>query len=169
MSKLMLAVFVGFATGSRLLGADIYSIFANAGFENGNLSSWSVTQPNTVNYVSSLSPPVNPTIDAADPGNNPATLTAPAGSFFTGLTEPGTPANDPGYKLAHDAVAIAVPTGTTFQINLWANRGRLEPFDAPSLSPPTVTVRVFGWTGGTTVPTVTPSTDNWSRTINWNP
>ena len=148
---------------------DVSTLFANIGFENGNLTGWTVTRPNTTNYVASLSPPVNPTIDPADPANNPATLTAPAGSFFTGITRPGDTGADLSYKLAHDAVSISVSTGTVFQVTVFANRGRLEPYDTP-VSTADVTVRIFGWTtttGGT--PTVTASTDNWSRTINWNP
>jgi hypothetical protein len=169
MKGTVLTGLIGVIASTRLLAADVSSLFSNPGFESGNLSGWTVTQPNTNNYVSSLSPPVNPSIDPADPGNNPTLLTAPSGSFFTGLMEIGTPANDPAYKLSHDALSISVSSGTTFQVTLWANRGRLEPFDAPSPSPPTATVKIFGWTSSGAAPTVTASTDNWSRSISWNP
>ena len=146
---------------------DISTLFTNFGFESGNLSGWSVTRPNTTNYVASLSPQVNPIIDPADPGNIGSILTAPVGDYFTGILRPGDLGSDLAFKLAHNAVAISALTGDTFQVTLYANRGRLEPFDTPS-STADVGVRIFGWTAGA-APTVTPSTDNWSRTIGWNP
>jgi PEP-CTERM motif-containing protein len=146
---------------------DISTVFNNSGFENGNISSWTVTRPNG-HYVANLSPSVNPSINPADLANDPAMLVAPAGSCFTGLTSPGKMGPDLNYKLAHNAIALSVPTGTTFQISLFANRGRLEPFDTP-FSTADVFVKVFGWTTGTTIPTVTAGTDNWSRSIGWNP
>jgi hypothetical protein len=62
---------------------DVTTVFSNVGFELGNLSGWSVTRPNS-DYVVSLSPAVNPTIDPADPANDPTTLTALARIYSTG-------------------------------------------------------------------------------------
>jgi hypothetical protein len=154
------------ASAATAANVDVASLLTNTGFEAGNISNWSLTLPNA-DYVSTLSPAVNPSIDPADGANNPATLVAPAGSFFTGLKRVGDVGSDLKYKLAHNAVAVSVPTGTVFQVHVWANRGRLEPFDTPA-STADVLVRVCGWTSGTTVPTVN-SSDNWSRTVNWNP
>jgi len=145
---------------------DVATLFSNIGFEAGNLSGWTLTQPNT-DYVVSLSPTVNPSIDPADLANNPATLNAAAGTYFTGLKRVGDTGADLKYKLAHTATAINVPTGTVFTVTVFGNRGRLEPFDTPA-STGDALVRIFGWIAGTQ-PTVTPSTDNWSRTISWNP
>jgi hypothetical protein len=145
---------------------DVATLFPNIGFENGNLTGWTLTLVNT-DYVSTLTPPVNPSIDPADAGNNPTTLTAPVGVYFTGLMRVGDVGADLKYKLAHDAIAINVPTGTVFTVTVRANRGRLEPFDTP-VSTADVLVRIFGWTAGAT-PTVTAATDNWSRSISWNP
>jgi hypothetical protein len=86
---------------------------------------------------------------------------------FTGVKQIGDTPIDLKYKLAHDATAVAVPGGTTLTIKVWANRGRLEPFDTPA-STSDLLVRVFGWSAGS-VPTVNPATDNWSRTVTWNP
>jgi len=158
--------FMGLAGGAGAANLDVTTLLPNSGFESGNLTGWSLTQPNT-DYVVSLSPNVNPSIDPADVANNPALLVAPSGSFFTGLKRVGDVAPDLKYKLAHGAVAVTVSTGTVFTVKVWANRGRLEPFDTPA-STGDVLVRVFGWTGGTTIPTVN-SSDNWSRTVNWNP
>jgi hypothetical protein len=145
---------------------DVCAVFSNIGFENGDLTNWTLTRPNT-NFVASLSPAVNPTIDPADAANSPVVLVAAVGSYFTGLKRPGDEGLDLSYKLAHDAIAIDVPSGTTFQVVVWANRGRLEPFDTPG-STADVLVRMHGWTAGAT-PIVTAATDNWSRSIHWSP
>ena len=59
-----------------------------------------------------------------------------------------------------------MPGGTTIQVTVFANRGRLEPFDTP-VSTADLLVRIFGWNAGA-VPTVN-SSDNWSRNVTWNP
>ena len=159
-----IAAVLGLALGTPAGAADVAGLLSNSGFETGNLSGWSLTQPNA-DYVSSLSPPVNPRIDPADPPNDPTTLIAPGGLYFVGLKRPGDVGADLKFKLAHNAVAINVATGTVFDVAVFANRGRLEPFDTP-VSTADVLVRVFGWTAGTT-PTVN-SSDNWSRSISWN-
>jgi len=147
---------------------DACSIFSNIGFENGSLSGWKLTAPNG-DYIlvpTVANPVIDPTINPADPGNNPAILLAAVGAHFTGVRQIGDTATDLKYKLAHDATAIAVPGGTTIQVKVWANRGRLEPFDTPA-STADALIRIFGWSAGA-VPTVNTS-DNWSRTVTWNP
>jgi hypothetical protein len=163
-----IAVILPLPDPSAAQSIDVCGLFSNPGFESGNLSGWTLTQPNT-SYVPSLSPPVNPSINPADPADNPATLSAPAGSYFTGLMDPDDNGIDLKYKLAHTVISDTDgwPAGTSFSVKVWANRGRLEPFDTP-VSTGVVTVRIFGWNAGS-APTVTPSTDNWSRTITWNP
>ncbi len=163
-----LAILNGFGVpNAQAETLDVSPLFSNIGFESGNLNGWKVTRPNN-NYVASLSPAVNPSIDPADPANNPTLLSPPNGSFFTGLKRPGDYGPDLSYKLVHEAISVSVPADTKFQVNVFANRGRLEPFDTPGATG-TVLVRIFGWTTGGTVPSVNPSNDNWSRTINWNP
>jgi len=148
---------------------DAGTLFGNYGFETGNLNGWAVTQPNSTNYVSALVPPVNPAIDPADPANNPQVLLAPVGSYFTGLANPGD--LNRNYKLEHVPVAVSLPSGSALQTTVFASRGRLEPFDSPPAPPGSsvVTVKIFGWTTNGSAPTVTPSTDDWSRSVNWNP
>lgn len=148
---------------------DACNIFSNVSFEDGNLVGWTLTAPNS-DYIltpTGANPVIDPSIDPADVPNNPALLTAPAGFHFTGVKQIGDTATDLKYKLSHAAKAIAVAGGTTIQVRVWANRGRLEPFDTPA-STGDLLVRIFGWTAGA-APTVTPATDNWSRTISWNP
>ena len=163
------ALFLGLVatpTKAEAVLVDVSTLFSNIGFENGNLSGWTLTRPNS-SFVSSLTPPVNPTINPADPANDPTTLTAPAGAFFTGLKNPGDGV-DLKYKLAHNAIPISASPDAVFQVAVFANRGRLEPFDSPG-STADVLVRIFGWTTNSSTPTVNASTDDWSRTVNWNP
>ncbi len=141
---------------------DVGSVFGNLGLEDGDFGGWKLTHPNS-SYVSSLS--LNPSIDPADPANDPSILAPPDGSFFTGLANVGD--NDIKYKLVHDAAAVSVPSGTTFEVGVFANRGRLEPYDLP-VADSKVQVRVFGWTSSGGAPAVN-SSDDWSRTVNWNP
>jgi len=143
-------------------------LFSNINFETGSLVDWTLTAPNA-DYLlapTGANPILDPSIDPADPANNPATLVAPVGVHFTGVKQIGDTAIDLKYKLAHGATAIAVPPGTTIEVRVWSNRGRLEPFDTPA-STADLLVRVFGWTAGG-LPTVN-SSDNWSRTVSWNP
>ena len=147
---------------------DACGLFPNIGFENGNLTSWTLTAPNG-DYIltpTGANPVIDPSIDPADLANNPAVLTAPAGFHFTGVKQIGDTAIDLKYKLSHNALAQAVPGGTTIQVRVWANKGRLEPNDTPA-STGDLLVKVFGWGAGAS-PTVN-SSDNWSRTITWNP
>ena len=141
----------------------------NAGVTYTAPGGWTLTAPNA-DYLlvpNGTNPILDPSIDPADPANNPALVSAPLGFHFTGVKQIGDTATDLKVKLAHAATPIAVPGGTTIQVTVFANRGRLEPFDTPA-STADVLVRIFGWTAGS-LPTVTAATDNWSRTISWNP
>jgi hypothetical protein len=147
---------------------NLCSVLTNISFESGTLAGWTLTAPNG-DYIltpTGVNPVIDPTIDPADPANNPAVLTAPAGIHFTGVKQIGDTAINLKYKLSHDATAISVAPGTSVQVTVWANRGRLEPFDTP-VTTGDLLVRIFGWTGSTS-PTVSTS-DNWTPGPNWNP
>jgi hypothetical protein len=155
-------------TASAQVTLNACDVFTNISFENGNLGNWTLTAPNG-DYIlvpDATNPVIDPVINPADPADNPATLTAPAGFHFTGVKQIGDTATDLKYKLSHTATAIAVSAGTSVQVRVWANRGRLEPFDTPG-STGDLLVKIFGWSAGS-VPTVN-SSDNWSRSITWNP
>ena len=164
----MPAVLVAAAPAVRAAEINACEIFSNVNFEVGSLVDWTLTAPNGDYLLAPTGPnPIlDPVIDPADPANNPATLVAPVGVHFVGVKQIGDTAIDLKLKLAHRATAIAVPGGTTVTVRVWANRGRLEPFDTPA-SESDVLVKIFGWTAGS-LPTVNAS-DNWSRTISWNP
>ena len=161
-------VFTALLPSAARAQLDACTIFSNIGFENGSLSGWKLTAPNADYILTPVAanPVIDPSINPADPANNPATLLPAVGAHFTGVRQIGDTPTDLKYKLAHDATAIAVPPGTTIQVKVWANRGRLEPFDTPA-STADALIRVFGWNAGT-VPTVN-TADNWSRTVTWNP
>jgi hypothetical protein len=147
---------------------DVCGLFSNISFENGNLGNWTLTAPNG-DYLlipDGTNPIIDPSIDPADLANNPATLSAPAGFHFTGVKQIGDTAIDLKYKLSHNAAAVAVAPGTSVRVTVWANRGRLEPFDTP-VSTADLLVKIIGWSAGA-LPTVN-SSDNWSRAITWNP
>ena len=163
------AAFVALAPSVAQAQINACSIFTNMGFENGNLSGWTLSAPNG-DYVlvpDGTNPILDPSINPADPADNPALLSAPLGTHFTGVKQIGDTAIDLKYKLSHTATLLSVPGGTTIQVTVFANRGRLEPFDTP-VSTADLLVKIFGWTAGA-VPMLTPATDNWSRTISWNP
>jgi hypothetical protein len=159
MAGLVLFLTVGTA-GATII--DVQDVFANAGFEQGTLSGWNVMLPSTV-YATSMS--LDPSIDPADPTHSTATLSAPSGAYFTGLSDPGTTANY-DFKLVYNAVPINVATGTVFLVTVYANRGDLEPNSAP-VSTANLQVNVFGWTSGAQPTPILTLGDNWSRTINW--
>jgi hypothetical protein len=68
-------------------------------------------------------------------------------------------------KLAHDAVAVAFGAGDSFQVTVWANRGRLgsngNTNSAIAAGPQTVKVEFLTWGAGS-VPAVDIN-DDWSR------
>ena len=90
----------------------IADLFGNSGFENGNLTGWTVTQPNST-YVASTT--VNPSINS---------LTAPVGSYFVGVANPGDVAPDEKRKPVHtpviDITGLGVVEGDTIDGILWA-------------------------------------------------
>ncbi len=85
---------------------------------------------------------------------------------FIGVLNP-TENEDRKGKLAHDAVANSYASGTTFDIIIWGNRGRLNSngntnsFIPGWNSAQTLMVRFMGWGAGA-LPTVS-SADNWTR------
>ncbi|MGE0680808.1 MAG: hypothetical protein AB7P69_07850 [Candidatus Binatia bacterium] len=67
-------------------------------------------------------------------------------------------------KLVHNAIADSFPAGTVFQVTVIANRGRLGGAKSAVFesSPSELAVQFFGWGVGP-LPTITPTTDDWSR------
>jgi hypothetical protein len=61
-------------------------------------------------------------------------------------------------------VAGTFAAGTTFEVTVWANRGRLAGASTPEFdsAPSEVLVTFFGWGAGS-APAINPNTDNWSR------
>ena len=87
-------------------------------------------------------------------------------SQFIGIVNPLD--QDISGKLAHTAVEGPFAPGTTFEVAVFANRGRLELANTPVFDtrPSEILVTLFGWGPGsdpTIVPTINPNTDNWSR------
>jgi hypothetical protein len=166
---LLAVIFTVLSTGvrpARAVPVDLFGVLGNAGFENDLVhSQWTVTQPNS-SYQSTV--PVNPTILPLDPccsnGTTLPALTAPVGNNFIGVLNP-TLNEDRKGKLAHDAVANSYASGTTFEILVWGNRGRLgSNGNTNSTFPgaaPALIVQFMGWGAGS-VPTVN-SSDDWSR------
>jgi hypothetical protein len=144
---------------------DLGSLLGNSGYEDGTTSQWTETKPNA-SYIDPV--PVDPVIQPLDPCCNDGTLlptlTAPAGDHFVGVLN--TLDNDPKGKLAHDALDQTFLSGTTFQVLVWANRGKLlsDTNTNPNFpgSTPQVSVQLRGWGAGS-LPTVNPANDNWSR------
>jgi hypothetical protein len=96
---------------------DLTQLLGNSGYESG-LAQWTATKPNKTYQVNA--PAVNPTI--VRKGTTTA-LRAPAGKNFVGILNSGD--TDISGKLAHTVVAGAVASGTTFEVTIFANRGRL--------------------------------------------
>jgi len=146
------------------------AVLGNSGYEDDLIhSQWTDTKPNA-NYINSV--PVNPVIIPLDPnfsnGTTLPALTAPAGNNFVGVLN-GTLNSDLNGKLAHNVVAgNYAPNADTFEVTVWANRGRLgtngNTNSAVTTSPPTLDVRMLGFSS-VAAPTVTSSNDNWSTTI----
>lgn len=154
------------ASPVQAVSVDLFGVLGNAGFENDLVhSQWTVTKPNS-SYQNTV--PVNPLILPLNPccsnGTTLPALTAPAGNNFIGVLNP-TLNEDRKGKLAHDAVANSYASGTTFDILVWGNRGRLgSNGNTNSTFPgaaPALIVSFLGWGAGS-VPTVN-SSDNWSR------
>jgi hypothetical protein len=130
-------------------------------------SQWTVTKPNS-SYQNTV--PVNPLILPLNPccsnGTTLPALTAPVGNNFIGVLNP-TLQGDLKGKLAHDAVAHSYASGTTFDIIVWGNRGRLNSngntnsFIPGGSGAQTLNVRFMGWGAGA-LPTVN-SADDWTR------
>jgi len=141
------------------------AVLPNVGYESGNTSSWTATQPNS-SFV--IPVPVNPAISPLNPcctnGSTLPNLTAPVGLFFAGVATDPDDVDEKG-KLVHDALAVSYAAGTDFTITVWANRGRLgtngNTTSTFTTGLPTLTVKLNGWNAGT-VPTVN-SADNFSR------
>ena len=74
-------------------------------------------------------------------------------------------------KLVHDALAQSFASGTVFQVTVWANRGRLGTNGNTNsqlpASPPDLLVSFYGFGAGA-APTLN-SSDNWSRSVTFNP
>ena len=156
------------ARPAQAVSVDLFGVLGNAGFENDLVhSQWTVTKPNS-SYQNDV--PVNPIIFPLDPccsnGTLLPALTAPAGNNFIGVLNP-TENEDRKGKLAHVAVANSYASGTTFDIIVWGNRGRLNSngntnsFIPGGSSAQTLRVRFMGWGAGA-LPTVN-SSDDWTR------
>lgn len=122
--------------------------------------------------------PVDPAIAPLDPccsnGSTLPILLAPVGNHFVGVATTdfnGDTVDEKG-KLAHDALAGVFASDTIYQVTVWANRGRIgtngNTNSQMPASPPDLLVNLYGWGAGS-VPTVTASTDNWSRAMSYNP
>jgi hypothetical protein len=138
---------------------DLCSVLPNCGFDAG-FAGWTCTRPNG-NYE--CQPPFGPELDV------PAAIAPGPDDAFVGVLNPGD--RDIAGKVVHDAERIPyTPGGTCFEVKVWANRGRLPNPLTPFVgAPPTVLVRVLGWTSGPdplVAPVVDPATDNWSRRPN---
>ena len=137
---------------------DLATILGNSGFEADLVhSQWTATKPNKTYQFNA--PVVNPTIV---PKGTTTAVQAPAGNNFVGILNPRD-TNISG-KLVHTVVAGAFAQGTTFEVTVFANRGRLAGASTPLFdsAPSEVQVRFFGWGTGS-APTMNPNTDNWSR------
>jgi hypothetical protein len=161
MGKLFAVIFISLCAAYRGQAAaviDLAAVLGNSGFEDDLIhSQWTATRPNK-NYRLDA-PLINPVLvpkGEADP------LAAPAGAHFVGIVNPDD--RDVSGKLVHAVVAGSFPQGTTFQVTVLANRGRLEGARTPLFdsAPSALRVQFFGWEAGS-VPVVNPNTDDWSR------
>jgi hypothetical protein len=166
-SSIAVLLYLGAPVPAAAVTIDLSLVLGNSGWELGNTSQWTATMPNT-QYISPV--PVDPAIQALDPccsnGTLLPALTAPAGLHFVGVaTDPDTV--DEKGKLVHTALAQSFAADTIFQVTIYVNRGRLNTNGNTNsqmpATPPILSVALYGWGTGA-VPTVTASTDNWSRT-----
>jgi hypothetical protein len=149
---------------------DLASILGNPSYEDDLVhSQWSVTRPNA-SYSATV--PVNPAFTPLNPAFNDGTTqpapSAPVGTNYIAVLNP-TLNDDIKGKLAHNALASAYTAADTFQVNVWANRGRLGSNGNTNstfagLNPgalPEVRVQLLVWGLGS-LPTVDIN-DDWSR------
>lgn len=159
-----------FSAGAWGAVIDVSTILGNSSYEDDLVhSQWSVTMPNA-SYQNPV--PVNPAFTPLDPAFNDGTTqpapTAPVGTNYIAVLNPTLNGDYKG-KLAHDATSVSYSASDTFEVAVWANRGRLGSngntnstfagLNASAL--PSVRVQLLAWGPGS-LPTVNGS-DDWSR------
>jgi hypothetical protein len=170
--KLGLAVGLLWTVSSVVSGAtiDVSTILGNSSYEDDLIhSEWSVTKPNAT-YANTV--PVNPAFTPLNPAFNDGTTqaapTAPVGDHYIAVLNP-TLDDDIKGRLVHDAESVSLTSSDSFEVVVWANRGRLgsngnenSTFAGVSAGAvPILTVQLFTWGPGS-LPTVDINND-WSR------
>jgi hypothetical protein len=167
---LAIGLLLAVATAAPCAVIDVSTVLGNSSYEDDLLhTQWTVTMPNA-SYQDPV--PVNPAFTPLNPaftdGTTQAAPTAPVGVNYIAVLNP-TEMGDFKGKLAHDALAVSYSSSDTFQVTVWANRGRLGTNGNTNstfigLNPtalPMVRVELLTWGPGS-LPTVD-SDDDWSR------
>jgi hypothetical protein len=169
---------IGSVTTAEAAVINLNLVLSNSGYESG-LTNWTATFPGSTYQPLGANFGVNPTIQPLNPlfsnGTLLAALTAPVGSNFIGVLNP-TDEGDLKGKLAHSVVSAMSVLGTpsfavgdTFEVTVWANRGRLATNgNTTSIFPsttgdPELNVQLRRWpTTQVATPVLTANPESWT-------